>query len=107
MQVTITFETVLDMVKQLSLTDQMRLVEWVIRQIKQNFVKETPPNIATSLPTFDSIPQRIPGLHARTESSESIRQARFGSGKGTIIMADDFDAPLDDFKEYMYSEISA
>jgi addiction module RelB/DinJ family antitoxin len=25
----------------------------------------------------------------------------FGSMKGKIVMADDFDAPLDDFKEYM------
>ena len=25
----------------------------------------------------------------------------FGALKGTIIMADDFDEPLDDFKEYM------
>jgi hypothetical protein len=83
MQVTITFDTVLDMVKQLSLADQMRLVEWIIRQIKQNFVKEDTPNIAkntqTNLLTFDSIPQRIPGLHT-----------------GTVWMSDDFDAPLPD-----------
>ena len=26
---------------------------------------------------------------------------QFGSAKGKIKMADDFDAPLDDFKEYM------
>lgn len=26
---------------------------------------------------------------------------RFGSAKGLIVMADDFDAPLEDFKEYM------
>lgn len=26
---------------------------------------------------------------------------KFGMMKGTFIMADDFDAPLDDFKEYM------
>ena len=28
-------------------------------------------------------------------------QPRFGSAKGKIQMADDFDAPLDDFREYM------
>ena len=29
-------------------------------------------------------------------------QARFGSGKGTLLyMAPDFNAPLEDFKEYM------
>ena len=26
---------------------------------------------------------------------------RFGSARGKIFMADDFDAPLDDFQEYM------
>jgi antitoxin (DNA-binding transcriptional repressor) of toxin-antitoxin stability system len=26
---------------------------------------------------------------------------RFGSARGQIFMADDFDAPLDDFREYM------
>lgn len=28
-------------------------------------------------------------------------RAQFGSAKGLINMSDDFDAPLDDFKEYM------
>ncbi|MDM8521693.1 DUF2281 domain-containing protein [Anaerolineales bacterium HSG6] len=70
----ITFETVLKLVKQLSFTDQMRLVEWVMDQIKLKFLTEPP---------------------------KHTRQARFGSGKGTIIMADDFDAPLEDFEEYM------
>ncbi len=26
---------------------------------------------------------------------------KFGSAKGEFVMADDFDAPLEDFKEYM------
>ena len=29
------------------------------------------------------------------------RKRQFGSAKGLITMAPDFDAPLDDFKEYM------
>ena len=29
------------------------------------------------------------------------RQRHFGSAKGLIFMSPDFDAPLDDFKEYM------
>lgn len=33
---------------------------------------------------------------------KSKPRAKFGSGKGLILyMAPDFDAPLDDFKEYM------
>ena len=30
-----------------------------------------------------------------------LRHPQFGSAKGLIVMADDFDAPLEDFKEYM------
>ena len=29
------------------------------------------------------------------------RQPRFGSAKGLVVMAEDFDAPLEDFSEYM------
>ena len=29
------------------------------------------------------------------------RQPQFGSGEGLVVMADDFDAPLEDFNEYM------
>jgi prevent-host-death family protein len=29
------------------------------------------------------------------------RRPHFGSAKGSVWMADDFDAPLDDFAEYM------
>ena len=34
-----------------------------------------------------------------TESTKKI--PKFGCAKGTFKMADDFDAPLDDFAEYM------
>ena len=33
--------------------------------------------------------------------SKKKKQREFGSAKGLIKMADDFDAPPDDFKEYM------
>ena len=29
------------------------------------------------------------------------RQPRFGSAKGLVMVAEDFDAPLEDFSEYM------
>jgi hypothetical protein len=33
---------------------------------------------------------------------EKVRRPKFGSGKNDILyMAEDFDAPLEDFKEYM------
>jgi predicted DNA-binding antitoxin AbrB/MazE fold protein len=35
------------------------------------------------------------------ESTERPRQRTFGSARGLIKIADDFDAPLEDFREYM------
>ncbi len=32
---------------------------------------------------------------------EPIKERKFGCAKGLIVMHDDFDAPLEDFKEYM------
>ncbi len=40
----------------------------------------------------------------RVEDAAAVEQsrARFGSGKGTLLyMAPDFNAPLEDFREYM------
>jgi hypothetical protein len=30
-----------------------------------------------------------------------LQKRQFGAGKGLVTMSDDFDEPLDDFKEYM------
>ncbi|TAK66147.1 MAG: DUF2281 domain-containing protein [Bacteroidetes bacterium] len=40
-------------------------------------------------------------LHTKENQKPKRKKRQFGSGKGTFVMADDFDAPLDDFKEYM------
>ncbi len=37
----------------------------------------------------------------KTEKRPNKLGELFGKGKGEIWMSDDFDAPLDDFKEYM------
>lgn len=36
-----------------------------------------------------------------SETSVEKRMPTFGSAKGTFVMAADFDAPLEDFKDYM------
>ncbi|WP_428657458.1 type II toxin-antitoxin system VapB family antitoxin [Runella sp.] len=40
----------------------------------------------------------------RKQSLDEPQEKRpvFGSFKGKIVMSDDFDEPLDEFKEYMY-----
>lgn len=35
------------------------------------------------------------------EKKEKVKERKFGCAKGLILMHDDFDAPLEDFKEYM------
>lgn len=35
------------------------------------------------------------------QKKDKVKERKFGCAKGLLIMHDDFDAPLDDFKEYM------
>jgi hypothetical protein len=35
------------------------------------------------------------------QKKNKVKERKFGCAKGLIIMHDDFDAPLEDFKEYM------
>lgn len=41
-------------------------------------------------------------LLSKKEKEESMPKRPLGLAKGLIEMSDDFDEPLDDFKEYMY-----
>lgn len=34
------------------------------------------------------------------QKGKNVKERKFGCAKGLIVMHDDFDAPLDDFKEY-------
>jgi hypothetical protein len=35
------------------------------------------------------------------QKKEKVKERKFGCAKGLIVIHDDFDAPLEDFKEYM------
>jgi hypothetical protein len=35
------------------------------------------------------------------QKKEKVKERKFGCAKGLIVMHDDFDAPLEDFKDYM------
>ncbi len=50
---------------------------------------------------LDSLNQIKAIVTQSQEKPEARKQRVFGSAKGKIKMADDFDAPLDDFKDYM------
>jgi hypothetical protein len=38
---------------------------------------------------------------AQKQQQPPLEKRHFGAGKGLVTMSDDFDEPLDDFKEYM------
>src|SRR5262245_13071087 len=58
--------------------------------------------IEDALAHSESIPDDRVEIHlVESVSSQSRGKPKFGSAKGLIHMADDFDAPLDDFAEYM------
>ena len=40
-------------------------------------------------------------LRAKQKSKNRIKERKFGCAKNLMVMHDDFDAPLDDIKEYM------
>jgi hypothetical protein len=44
---------------------------------------------------------QIKTLVTQTQQAKTGQQRVFGSSKGLIKMADDFDAPLEDFQDYM------
>jgi Protein of unknown function (DUF2281) len=67
------YEQVLEMVRQLPLEDEKKLKDAVEKDI------------------FD-----------KSKTSEKVSTRKFGDLKGLLVyMADDFDAPLEDFKDYM------
>jgi hypothetical protein len=35
------------------------------------------------------------------QKKDKVKERKFGCAKGLLVMHDDFDAPLEDFKEYM------
>jgi hypothetical protein len=43
----------------------------------------------------------IDQLLAKLPEKKEKKQPVFGSGKGTITMSEDFDEPLEDFKDYI------
>lgn len=59
-------------------------------------IDSLPPNLQEEVQDF------VAFLKTKAQKQQPpIQQRQFGAGKGLIIMADDFDEPLEDFKEYM------
>lgn len=58
------------------------------------------PRAVTVLQELES--EKLIKLEKRSENGDVKKPLQFGSMKGLVVyMADDFDAPLDDFEEYM------
>lgn len=59
-------------------------------------VSELPENLKEELDNYIDVL-----LQKNAENKSPKVPLRFGMMKGTFIMSDDFDEPLEDFKEYM------
>jgi nucleoid DNA-binding protein len=49
----------------------------------------------------DFIDSLVAQVQTKKEEKGEVNKSGFGALKGTIWMADDFDEPLEDFKDYM------
>ncbi len=60
-------------------------------------------SIELELPSGFPVGEAVMTLEAKTRQDGHVNRAAAmcGKGKGKVWMADDFDAPLDDFAEYM------
>jgi hypothetical protein len=72
MNTPISLESVKAVVDQLSMADKIRLIEAILPEIKIELLKK-----------------------------ETVKRPQFGCAKGAFKMSEDFDEPLDDFKDYM------
>ena len=60
-------------------------------------------NEITGLPTAlkQEVSDFIASLKSKSKLENKITERKYGYSKGFFKMSDDFDEPLDDFKEYM------
>lgn len=58
-------------------------------------IKNLPPSMIKEVDDF------VEFLKTKQKHKYRIKERKFGCAKNLFVMHDDFDAPLDDFKEYM------
>jgi hypothetical protein len=58
-------------------------------------INNLPPSMIKEVDDF------VEFLKSKQKDSGKIKERKFGCAKGLMTMHDDFDAPLEDFKEYM------
>lgn len=59
------------------------------------------PKISTLTPSMIKEVDDFVEFLKTKQKKDKVKERKFGCAKGLLIMHDDFDAPLDDFKEYM------
>lgn len=58
-------------------------------------ISSLPPSLIKEVDDF------VEFLKMKQKSKEAVKERKFGCAKELLVMHDDFDAPLEDFKEYM------
>lgn len=71
------------------------------KQIIINELDTMPPNIIDELCRYALYLKQQFNLENQKHNKKTSRKALAGCMNGLVWLADDFDAPLDDFKEYM------
>lgn len=70
-------------------------------ELKQHYTYEEVLEIVNSLPEKEK--EKLKNDMLTNETKQTHKKGLIGCLEGSLIyMADDFDAPLDDLKEYMY-----
>lgn len=72
MQATPTFETVLRQIKQMSLTDQFRLLEWLVNQLKSTLLSPATEKMSLPLSIAELEQKQIAGYQRHPQQSEEI-----------------------------------
>lgn len=58
-------------------------------------ISSLPPSLIKEVDDF------VEFLKMKQKSREAVKERKFGCAKGLLVMHDNFDLPLEDFKEYM------
>lgn len=72
-----------------------------MQNIDINQIKQRLPNILENIEDTIIITKQGLPIAKITGIQNKQKKRQFGSAKGLIKISDDFDAPLNDFKEYM------
>ena len=95
---TVTFENVRNLVKQLSFADQVRLIEWVISQIRQKFIQSEASTQVAGYQLSDDIltpEQVVANIQRLPKNPANIERATESLAEGLVNSPNESDPTFD------------